>query len=45
MKNGKRIWESLADFKPSDVFKQMAICFKTPKYYNLDVSPKMKILV
>lgn len=44
-KNGKRIWECLADFNPSDVHKQMAICFRTPTYYLKNVSMKLKITV
>jgi Rel/ankyrin family protein len=45
MKNGKIIWECVADFNPSDVHKHTAICFKTPTYYLRNVSMKIKIIV
>lgn len=31
--NGQIIWESLAEFQPNDVHKQVAIVFRVPKYY------------
>ena len=30
-------WEAYGDFQASDVHKQMAIAFRTPKYASLDV--------
>ena len=34
---GKTIWESFGDFQPSDVHKQYGICFRTPRYQNIEV--------
>ena len=31
------IWEGFGDFQPADVHKQYGICFKTPKYHNIEV--------
>ena len=31
---GQLVWEALADFQPNDVHKQVAISFRTPKYYT-----------
>ena len=33
-RNGHLIWEALGDFQPNDVHKQVAICFRTPRYYD-----------
>lgn len=30
---GQLVWEAFADFQPNDVHKQVAISFRTPKYY------------
>lgn len=31
-------WEAFGEFLPADVHKQVAICFKTPRYATLEVS-------
>lgn len=36
--DGKLKWEGYADFQPSDVHKQVAIHFRTPKYETLQVN-------
>jgi hypothetical protein len=36
--DGQVAWEALGDFQPSDVHKQFGICFRTPRYRNLEVS-------
>jgi Rel/ankyrin family protein len=36
--NGELVWEAFGDFQPSDVHKQYGICFRTPKYKNIEVS-------
>ena len=35
--NGETVWEAFGDFQPSDVHKQYGICFRTPKYKNIEV--------
>ena len=35
--NGHLIWEGFGDFQPSDVHKQYGICFRTPRYKNIEV--------
>lgn len=37
-RDGKLIWETYSDISPADVHKQVAICFKTPKYYNPNIT-------
>lgn len=34
----KLIWETHTDLAPTDIHKQVAICFKTPKYYNENIT-------
>jgi len=34
---GQLVWEAFGDFQPSDVHKQYGICFRTPKYKNIEV--------
>jgi len=36
-REGKLIWETYMDISPTDVHKQVAICFKSPKYYNENI--------
>ena len=31
-------WEGFGDFQPSDVHKQYGICFRTPRYKNIEVN-------
>ncbi|RWS29859.1 embryonic polarity protein dorsal-like protein [Leptotrombidium deliense] len=33
-KNGQLIWEGFGDLQPNDVHKQVAISFRSPRYYN-----------
>ena len=35
--NGQLVWEGFGDFQPSDVHKQYGICFRTPRYKNIEV--------
>ena len=36
--DGRLVWEGFGEFQPSDVHKQYGICFRTPRYQNLEVS-------
>ncbi|KAM6979711.1 LOW QUALITY PROTEIN: nuclear factor NF-kappa-B p105 subunit [Aplochiton taeniatus] len=38
-------WEALGDFSPTDVHRQFAIVFKTPKYRNLHLQKPTSVLV
>nr|XP_023013890.1 embryonic polarity protein dorsal-like isoform X2 [Leptinotarsa decemlineata] len=38
-------WEAFADFQPSQVHKQHAIWFKTPRYKTLDVTEPVKVFI
>lgn len=38
VKDGMIEWEAFGDFQASDVHKQVAISFKTPRYKSLEVS-------
>ena len=37
-RNERLLWEAFGDFQPADVHKQVAICFRTPKYYSVDIT-------
>ena len=37
------IWEGFGDFQPSDVHKQYGICFRTPRYRNLEVEQNIPV--
>lgn len=37
------VWESYADFKHTDIHKQTAIAFKTPRYRSSEVSPNAQV--
>ncbi|KAJ8963852.1 hypothetical protein NQ314_005339 [Rhamnusium bicolor] len=38
-------WEAFADFQPSQVHKQHAIWFRTPKYKTLDITEPVKVFI
>ena len=38
VRDNRLYWEGFGEFLPADVHKQVAICFKTPRYANPDVS-------
>lgn len=42
-KNGETIWEALGEFQHTDVHKQTAIAFKTPRYRKLDITEPAKV--
>lgn len=44
-KNGHIVWEALGDFQHTDVHKQTAITFKTPRYHTLDITEPAKVSV
>ena len=43
--NGQIIWEAFGDFKHTDVHKQTAITFKTPRYRKTDITEPIKVSV
>lgn len=44
-RDGEVYWEALGDFQPTQVHKQVAISFRTPKYKNIDVEKPVKVWV
>lgn len=42
-KNGQTVWEAFGDFQHTDVHKQTAITFKTPRYQTLDITEPAKV--
>lgn len=40
-----RTWEALGDFSPTDVHRQFAIVFKTPKYRDLNLQKPTSVFV
>ncbi|XP_050704582.1 transcription factor p65-like isoform X2 [Eriocheir sinensis] len=44
-KDGLLEWEGYGDFQASDVHKQVAISFKTPRYKSLEVENPVKVYV
>ncbi|XP_076250951.1 embryonic polarity protein dorsal-like isoform X3 [Rhynchophorus ferrugineus] len=45
LENDKKVWEAKADFQPSQVHKQHAIWFRTPRYKKLDVTEPVKVFI
>ncbi|XP_045102713.1 transcription factor p65-like isoform X3 [Portunus trituberculatus] len=45
VKDGMIEWEGFGDFQASDVHKQVAISFKTPRYKSLEVENPVKVYV
>ncbi|KAK4305175.1 hypothetical protein Pmani_022916 [Petrolisthes manimaculis] len=45
VKDGMIEWEAFGDFQASDVHKQVAISFKTPRYKSLEVENPVKVYV
>ncbi|XP_036670985.3 embryonic polarity protein dorsal isoform X2 [Drosophila suzukii] len=44
-KNGQSVWEAFGDFQHTDVHKQTAITFKTPRYHTLDITEPAKVFI
>lgn len=38
------VWEAYGDFQHTNVHKQVAISFKTPRYRTLDVDHSVKVI-
>ncbi|XP_053627990.1 embryonic polarity protein dorsal isoform X3 [Cherax quadricarinatus] len=45
VKDGMIDWEAYGDFQASDVHKQVAISFKTPRYKSLEIENPVKVYV
>ncbi|KAH8298318.1 hypothetical protein KR018_002362, partial [Drosophila ironensis] len=41
--DGRELWHANAEFQPTDVFKQMAIAFKTPRYRNTEITQSVNV--
>ena len=41
----KVVWEGYGEFQPSDVHKQFGICFKSPKYHNIEVTCNVDYII
>ncbi|CAG2110442.1 unnamed protein product [Medioppia subpectinata] len=41
--NGQVVWDAFADFGPGDVHKQVAICFRTPRYYSENLTQAVSV--
>lgn len=44
-KDGQIVWEAFADFQPSQVHKQHAIWFRTPRYRTIDIQEPVKVFI
>ncbi|XP_023164563.2 embryonic polarity protein dorsal [Drosophila hydei] len=40
---GVEVWEAYADFQPTDIYKQTAIVFKTPRYRNTEIQHSVQV--
>ncbi|XP_046812590.1 embryonic polarity protein dorsal isoform X2 [Lucilia cuprina] len=45
LRNNEVYWEDVAQFQPTDVHKQAAITFKTPRYINPDVKHSVQVYI
>ncbi|XP_037811120.1 proto-oncogene c-Rel isoform X2 [Lucilia sericata] len=43
--NGQTIWEAYGEFQHTDVHKQTAIAFKTPRYRKIDITEPAKVFI
>ncbi|XP_041450795.1 LOW QUALITY PROTEIN: embryonic polarity protein dorsal [Drosophila obscura] len=41
--DGRELWHANGEFQPTDVFKQMAITFKTPRYRNTEITQSVYV--
>ncbi|XP_073824982.1 embryonic polarity protein dorsal-like isoform X1 [Musca autumnalis] len=44
-KNGQLVWEAYGEFQHTDVHKQTAIAFKTPRYHTIDITEPAKVFI
>ncbi|XP_046663988.1 embryonic polarity protein dorsal isoform X5 [Homalodisca vitripennis] len=44
-RNGQVLWEGMGDFTPTQVHKQVAITFKTPRYRTLQVEDPVQVFI
>ncbi|XP_017063904.2 LOW QUALITY PROTEIN: embryonic polarity protein dorsal [Drosophila eugracilis] len=44
-KNGQSVWEAFGEFQHTDVHKQTAITFKTPRYHTLEITEPAKVFI
>ncbi|XP_016987284.2 embryonic polarity protein dorsal isoform X1 [Drosophila rhopaloa] len=44
-KNGQCVWEALGEFQHTDVHKQTAITFKTPRYHSPEITEPAKVFI
>jgi len=42
VRENRLYWEAFGEFMPADVHKQVAICFKTPRYLNLELETPVR---
>ncbi|XP_017063896.1 dorsal-related immunity factor Dif isoform X2 [Drosophila eugracilis] len=42
-RDGRETWFANAEFHPTDVYKQMAIAFKTPRYRNTEITQSVNV--
>ena len=43
--NGQIMWEGYGEFQPSDVHKQYGICFRTPRFLNLETEENIPVKI
>ena len=44
-RNGQVVWESFGEFQPNDVHKQVAISFRTPRYYDENITHPVTVMI
>ncbi|XP_059221786.1 embryonic polarity protein dorsal isoform X2 [Stomoxys calcitrans] len=44
-KDNKVIWEDYGEFQQTDIHKQTAIAFKTPRYHNTDIVKRAQVFI
>ncbi|XP_019892113.1 dorsal-related immunity factor Dif [Musca domestica] len=44
-KDGKVIWEDYGEFQQTDIHKQTAIAFKTPRYHNTEIEKRAQVFI
>lgn len=44
-RNGQVVWEGIGEFQPNDVHKQVAISFRTPRYFDENITHPITVMV
>ena len=44
-RNGQVVWEAVGEFQPNDIHKQVAISFRTPRYFDENIAHPVTVMI